>query len=364
MLPAMRILYGVVGEGMGHAIRSRVVLDHLVAEGHQVEIVASQRAVDFLRKAFEKRAEVHQIHGLHIVTEDNRIRRSKTLWENVRDGLESLPGQIAAYFELIRDFEPQAVVSDFESWTYLFGKLHRLPVFSVDNMQIINRCVIPEEVIGPYRTEFEVTKAFIKSKLPLAEHYFIATFFRPPLRKDRTTLVPPILRPEILAAKAEEGEHLLVYQTAEGNEELVKALEETGLECRIYGMRRGITEEQREGRLRYMPFSEARFIEDLRTSRAVITGGGFTLMSECVYLHKPTLSVPITGHFEQILNGRYLEHEGYGRFATSLDGASVHAFLEVVPECRAALAKVSQDGNKALFAGLDEQLDRAAAGLC
>jgi len=26
----MRILYGVVGEGMGHAMRSRVILDHLV----------------------------------------------------------------------------------------------------------------------------------------------------------------------------------------------------------------------------------------------------------------------------------------------------------------------------------------------
>jgi uncharacterized protein (TIGR00661 family) len=359
----MRILYGVVGEGMGHAIRSRVVLDHLLAEQHEVEIVASQRAVDFLKQAFEDRAEVHRVHGLHIVTEENRVRRGKTVWQNVRDGAEALPGQIAAYFQLIRDFQPQAVVSDFESWTYLFGKLHRLPVFSIDNMQIINRCVIPDDVIGPYRTEFEVTKAFIKSKLPYAEHYFIATFFRPEIRKDRTTLVPPILRPQIIAAKSEEGGHLLVYQTAEGNEALVKALQETGLECRIYGMRRGITEEQREGQLRYMPFSEPVFIEDLRTSRAVITGGGFTLMSECVYLHKPTLSVPITGHFEQILNGRYLEHEGYGRFATALDGKSVHAFLEVVPECRNALAKVTQDGNKELFGVLDEHLDRAAAGV-
>ncbi len=358
----MRILYGVVGEGMGHAIRSRVVLDHLVAEGHDVHIVASQRAVEFLQKQFGA-DNVQRIHGLHIVTEENRVRRGKTLWTNVRDGVEALPGQIEAYFELIRAFEPQAVVSDFESWSYMFGKAHRLPVFSVDNMQIINRCTLPDDVIGPYRSEFEVAKAFIKSKLPLAEHYFIATFFRPPIRKDRTTLVPPILRPEILAARAEEGEHLLVYQTAEGNEALVKALQETGLECRIYGMRRGITEEQREGRLRYMPFSEARFIEDLRTARAVITGGGFTLMSECVYLHKPTLSVPITGHFEQILNGRYLEHEGYGRFATALDGTAVHAFLEVVPQCQAALAKVSQDGNKELFGALDEHLDRAAAGL-
>lgn len=40
----MRILYGVTGEGMGHAIRSRVLLEHLVAQGHEVMVVASGKA--------------------------------------------------------------------------------------------------------------------------------------------------------------------------------------------------------------------------------------------------------------------------------------------------------------------------------
>lgn len=348
---------------MGHAIRSRVVLEHLVHdEGHDVHIVASQRAADFLRRHFSP-DKVQKIHGLHIVTEANRVRRGKTLWENVRNGAEALPGQIKAYFELLEAFEPEAVVSDFESWTYLFGRLHGLPTYSVDNMQIINRCSIPNEVIGPYRSEFEVAKAFIKSKLPGAAHYFIATFFRPPIEKDRTSLVPPILRPEILAAQPTEGEHLLVYQTAEGNQGLVEGLRQSGIECRVYGMRRDIEREVVEGNLRFRPFSEQGFIDDLASARAVITGGGFTLMSECVYLQKPTLSVPISGHFEQILNGRYLEHEGFGRFATTLDAATIHRFLEAVPQCKKALSRVSQDGNNALFAALDEQLDRAAAGL-
>ncbi len=48
----MKILYGVVGEGMGHAMRSRVVLEHLVAQGHELEIMASGRATDFLSKRF------------------------------------------------------------------------------------------------------------------------------------------------------------------------------------------------------------------------------------------------------------------------------------------------------------------------
>src|SRR3954470_16391385 len=140
----MKILYGVVGEGMGHAMRSRVILEHLLAHEHDVEIMASGRAVDFLAKHF---AGVNRIHGLHMIYEENRVRPMKTLWSNVTTGAAGLPKNIAAYFELITSFRPDAVISDFESWTYLYGKTHRLPVLSIDNMQIINRCTLPPEVV-------------------------------------------------------------------------------------------------------------------------------------------------------------------------------------------------------------------------
>lgn len=358
----MRILYGVVGEGMGHAIRSRAVLDRLVRVGHEVHIVASQRAVDFLRRHFDPEV-VSRIHGLHIVAEDNRVRRGKTLWENALAGSSALPRQIKAYFKLLEVFEPEAVISDFESWSYYFGRAHRLPVFSIDNMQIIHRCELPEAVTAGYRREFEVAKAFVRGKLPRADHYFVTTFFRPPVRKRKTTLVPPILRRDVLEAASEVGEHLLVYQTAEGNDALVTALRDSSLPCRIYGMRRDITEEQIEGNLRYRPFSETGFIEDLRTAAGVVASGGFTLMSEAVYLHKPLLSIPIEGHFEQILNGRYLQLEGYGRFAATASVDAVREFVDAIPECTDRLASVTQDGNEVLFAALGEHLDRAAAGL-
>ncbi|HEY8078710.1 MAG TPA: glycosyltransferase family protein, partial [Labilithrix sp.] len=132
----MKILYGVVGEGMGHAMRSRVILEHLVAQEHDVEIMASGRAVDFLAKRFEG---VNRIHGLHMIYEENRVRPVKTLVSNVVTGAAGMPKNIAAYFELITSFRPQAVISDFESWTYLYAQTHRLPILSIDNMQIINR---------------------------------------------------------------------------------------------------------------------------------------------------------------------------------------------------------------------------------
>lgn len=359
----MKILYGVVGEGMGHAMRSRVILEHLVAGGHEIEIMASGRAADFLRKRFAG-LEVNRIHGLHIIYEENRVRRGKTLWSNVLQGSAGVPRNIAAYFELIGDFRPDLVISDFESWTYFYAKAHGLPILSVDNMQIINRCTHPREVLEGHEASFQFTKAFVKSKLPFCDRYLITTFFFPEIRKDRTKLFPPILRPEILAAQRSQGEHLLVYQTAEGNDALEGVLASAGIECRVYGMRRDITAEQVEGHVRYRPFSEDGFIADLASARAVIAGGGFTLMGEAVYLGKPMLALPVGGQFEQVLNSRYLERLGYGRMAARLDDPAIlRAFLDEVPACADRLRAHQQDGNRLILAEIDHLLDCAAAGI-
>src|SRR6185437_8542991 len=350
----MKILYGVVGEGMGHAMRSRVVLEHLVGQGHEIEIMASGRATDFLAKRFEG---VNRIHGLHMIYEENRVRRGKTLWSNVLTGAASVPKNIQAYFDLIKGFKPEVVVSDFESWTYLYAKLNRLPIVSIDNMQIINRCTHGPDILAGYDAEFQVTRAFIKGKLPFCNHYLITTFFRPPIRKQETSLYPPILRPEILAARRRAGQHLLVYQTAEGNDGLADTLAKTGLECRIYGMRRDIHKEHVEGNLRYRPFSEAGFVDDLASARGVIAGGGFTLMGEAVYLHKPMLAVPLEHQFEQVLNARYLERVGFGLEAKTLDDPRVvHAFVEAIPRCEEKLAAYAQDGNTEILTTLDGYL--------
>src|SRR5689334_13685513 len=85
-LRRMRILYGVVGEGMGHAIRSRVILDELVKR-HDVQVVVSGRAHDYLAKRANDHLQVKKIWGFTIVTEDNEVRKFRTVLENVKGAL-------------------------------------------------------------------------------------------------------------------------------------------------------------------------------------------------------------------------------------------------------------------------------------
>jgi uncharacterized protein (TIGR00661 family) len=342
---------------MGHATRSGVILDHLTKQ-HEVHVVVSGRAREYLAQRFEN---VHKIWGLTIQYEGNSVRKLGTLLENLKGAVKGFPENIRAYFELVDDFKPDVVVSDFESFSYLYATNHMLPCISVDNMQIINRAKHPPELLAGHEREFELTRNIVKAKLPGCFHYLVATFFYPELRKDRTTLLPSILRPEILAAKSEPGEHLLVYQTSTTNTELLGALKKSGIPCKVYGVRRGIKTDEVDENLTFRPFSEAGFIDDLRTSRAVVAGGGYTLMSEAVYLHKPLLSLPVQGQFEQTLNALYLQKLGYGRHAEVLDQPTLEAFLAEVPRCATALESYFQDGNKAMLSGLDEQLELAFA---
>ena len=225
----MRILYGVVGEGMGHATRSKVVCEHLVARGHEVKIVVSGRAHAMLSKAFP---DVVEIKGLTIRYVDNRMDRDGTLARNVLAAPGMLATNVGAYFDTVSQFRPDAghqrlrlVRVPLRQAPRPAGRLDRQPA---DRQPLQARQV---RQVAASKLDYQLTKAFVRAKLPGCDHYVVTTFFEPPIRKkyeDDTTLVPPILRKEILDAKkrARPGDHVLVYQTSASDTKLLDELAE------------------------------------------------------------------------------------------------------------------------------------------
>lgn len=356
----MKILYGVVGEGMGHAMRSQVVLESLVRAGHDVRIVVSGRAANHLAARHPDR--IIRITGLQLAYRDNMVSIIRTALKNLRS-VTGVPENLRQYLKTIRDFQPDVVVSDFESWTYWFARGLQIPVVSVDNMQIIDRCTHDPEVIRAHRRAFLVARSIVQAKLPRCNAYLITTFFQPPVSKPRTTLHPPILRDVILQAKpsVRTEDHVLVYQSGTSHDALIQELKRVDAKFRVYGLRRDLTEDLQDGNLSHRPFSETAFIEDVATSRAVIAGGGFTLMGECIYLGKPMLSVPLSGQFEQILNAEYLQKLGYGEWTNRLTSDGVRAFVDRCDAYRSALESFEHDDNVGFLAALDQALVQAVA---
>ncbi|HEX6764131.1 MAG TPA: glycosyltransferase family protein [Polyangiaceae bacterium] len=357
----MRILYGVVGEGMGHATRSRVVIEHLLEKGHELRIVVSGRAHKFLvdKIGDHPNVTIDEIHGLVLSYFGNELDRTQSVFLNMKNAPKSIKKNVKVYRRVVESGAPPEVgISDFESWAALYGKRQGLPVISIDNMQIINRCKHDKELTNAKGFDFELARLAVKIKVPKAYHYLVTSFFFPKVRKKYTTLLPPILRPEIANLAWEPREHVLVYQTQTTNQNLVPTLKRLPFRFRVYGLGRDGT----EGNVNLCSFSEQRFLEDLRTSRAVIAGGGFTLLSEAVSLGIPTLSIPVSGQYEQELNARDLEALGFGRWSRIFDAEPISEFLARTDEYAAALATVPRPNNSMLFACVDELLERIGRG--
>jgi uncharacterized protein (TIGR00661 family) len=348
----MRVLYGAVGEGLGHATRSRVVAEHLIAQGHEVKMAASGRALPYLR---EHLPDVEEIWGLAFALEHGHVKAWKTFSTNVRGALRGVPEDWRRGVAVARAYGPELVVTDFDGFTYLFAKSHRLPVISIDNIQMVDRCKHDRDILRGVSRDYLEARAFVGSKLPRADRYLITTFFWPPIRKKRTILIPSILRPEILAARSESGEHLVVYGRI--SETSTAALQGSGVPCRVYGARDGLTADEKDGNLVYRPFANERFVDDLRTCRGVVASAGFSLMSEVVYLRKPMLALPLAGQFEQEMNARYVERLGYGVASTALDEVALERFLDRESEHAEALAGYEQDGNTEALETVDRAID-------
>jgi len=349
----------VVGEGMGHATRSRVIIEHLLDRGHELRIVVSGRAHRFLVERLRDRnnATIEEIHGLTLSYFENRLDKSESLFENLKSAPKGIKKNIEVYRKVAESgFRPELVMSDFESWAALYALNHFLPVVSIDNMQIINRCKHDPAITGAKGFHFKLAKLAVKIKMPGAYHYLVTSFFFPPVRKKRTTLIPPILRPEIVAAKREPRDHVLVYQTSPSSRRLLPALKKLPFRFRVYGMGR----EGEEGNVRLCAFSETAFVDDLRTARAVIAGGGFTLLSEAVSLQIPVLSVPVRQQYEQELNARYLAHLNYGAWAQSIDEDAVVRFLERLDDYQQSLQAYERRNNSMTLGCVDELIERRA----
>lgn len=363
-MSSLKILYGVNGEGLGHATRSQVVIESLLHR-HDVRVVASGAAFRFLRDRLPR---VDEIFGPSFAMEEGEIRRWATVRHNLAGAPRELPATVRHWLGVVAAWRPDVVVCDFEPLSGIYARSAHVPLVSVDNIHMIDRCRHDAAIIGAEHEDYALARAVTRAMVPTAGDYVIPTFFRPPLARGRTTLVPPILRPEVVAAEPGKGEHLLVYSN--GSTALLDALRATGLPCRVYGMRDGPEAGTSDGAISFRPRSAGGFLADLCTARAVITGGGFSLLSEAVFLGKPVLALPLHGQFEQLMNARYLEREGYGACAREIGSETLTAFLERIPAFERRLGEYDQSDNEealemiettVLAAAADDRRDRRQA---
>ncbi len=338
------ILYGVSGEGSGHSTRAKEVICHLEACGHRVRIVSFDRGLENLRQTFE----VEEIYGLRLTYVNNRVRYGRTLRRN----LLSSPKAAAGLRQLIRraqEWNIELVITDFEPLSCRVAHHLRLPLIAIDNQHCLTRARVSYP--RRYARDAALVKLVTKLMTPHSNFCFVLSFFPAEIKRryqGRTFLSAPILRREVLEARAEAGNHLLAYVTSPAPQ-IARLLSQLPMPVIAYGFGR----EGRQGNIEFRKPSLDTFLRDLAGAQAVIANAGFSLVSEALYLGKPYLALPVRHQFEQGFNAYYIQKMGYGRFTDKLRASDLADFLAALPEYRRNLARYPRHDNSALLTKLD-----------
>ena len=344
------IFYCVCGEGMGHAIRSGVIIDK-IKEKYDIYIFTSDRAFDYLNSKFDN---VYKIGGFNTVYNNNKVNDIKTLANAIKRNPTNIKVGYETLYRKTRELRPDVIVSDFEIYATIVSKIFNIPLITLDNIHMITQTKIhypPNK-----RIEMIKAKGVIKTYVVKPKFHILTSFFYPPVRpKKNAVIYPPVIREDIHKLVPSNGNHIIVYQTSRESVQLVRKLKDLKNEKFIVY---GFNVDKEDGNLNYKRFNEDEFYDDLASAKAVICNGGFTFISEAICLKKPIYSVPAIGNFEQALNGFYVERLGYGEYHEVMNPTRVKNFLNKLPRYKKKLDTVKKTNNDGIIKELIYRIEK------
>ena len=347
-----KIIYAVAGEGFGHSTRSHLIGQRLIDAGHNVMFVGSKNSLLYLKQYFGER--VKEVFGLSYAYDKGYVDPIRTLKRN----LVKLPKGHRRNVELFKKhfapFEPDLVISDFEPFSAWWAWRKNVPFISIDNEHILTLCKLEH----PAKNWFSRLTAKVVTRCHYvgAVTYVIINFFRAPLRIDSAVLAPPIVRPIVCALQPRQGEHILVYSTAgTGEDQLRQVLGKFGKQrFYVYGFNKSAEDKNCVFKER----SIEGFLTDLASARGVIASAGFSLISECMYLKKKMLLLPVAGQYEQIINAYYIQKLGLGVSSEKLDEPVLAKFLDELDKPMPADERIIWPDNDKFFHILQDVLNK------
>ena len=347
-----RIIYAVAGEGFGHSSRSQLTGQRFIDAGHDVMFVGSQKSLVYLKQYFGER--VRPIFGLSFAYVDGYVDPIETLKKNISRLPEANKQNDELFKQFFKPFKPDLIVSDFEPFSAWWALRNSVPFISIDHEHMLTLCKLKHKAKNWFS---RMTAGFVTESYYVgAIAYIIVNFFKTGLKIDSAILAPPVIRPMVAKLEPTEGEHILLYSTTgKGAEQLQSMLGKFG-DCkfRIYGF-------DRVGEFKNCIFKERStegFLADLASCRGVIASAGFSLISECLYLKKKMLLLPISGQYEQMINAYYIEKLGLGLAARQLHAQAVDRFLAEVDKPMPTNKKILWPDNDKFFEILQNQLNK------
>ncbi|PRP93401.1 hypothetical protein ENSA5_43000 [Enhygromyxa salina] len=309
-VPSARIVYALTSQGRGHSSRVTAMAEALEARGHELLFCAGGGAGRLLA---DQGREVIEVPVLRHLMHNNHIRLWTSLLQVGKKAIETR-GVVDGLIERFETFQPDLLITDFESYSVRAAQRMGLPLMCFNHQQILTHTRY--EVPRRYAWDAWVARLVINTVMPRQpEHVVVSSFFYPPLRyPGQATLVPPILRAAVREIEPSAGEHVLVYHNdPTGIVGLIEAMQAMPEQRFIaYNFERPPDAANTMPNIEFKDPNIDGFLVDLASAKAVVSTAGFTLISEALYLGKPLLVMPNGGIFEQTLNALYLRRENLG----------------------------------------------------
>nr|AQS28758.1 hypothetical protein [uncultured archaeon] len=330
----MRILYGVCGEGMGHASIASEVIPFLERMGHTIKVFTYGKGISFL-----KDFDVYPIRGLLISYEEGKVNRLKTIYSNMLDFPKNFlhMGEIK---KVIEDFKPEICISDNEPIVAQTAYLKNIPLIS---FSALNTFVF-SDVKKPFskKSSALIAKAVTRAITPRAQRRIAISFSDKTFNKGGVTYTSPVIRTSIRELKPRKEDFIVVY-LAKSHDYILKILDRLDENFVVYGM-------QGAGRKENIIFRRTpeTFAEDLGNCKAIISNSGFSVVSEAIYLKKPIFMIPIRNQYEQFYNCLVLQNKKIGEFSERPTEKEIKLFLENLERYEKSMKNINFDPDEPL----------------
>jgi uncharacterized protein (TIGR00661 family) len=341
-----KIVYAINADGFGHVTRSTPIIDHLLQKKHEIEIITDKKVADFLKQKY-KLLKIHVIPQVYFEYTNDSVKAFESFFKSFNKTNFS---NLKKATMLIKNIKPDLVISDLERYSLWAGKFLEIPTIEIDNHATIFRGDV--DFKSKDTADFLQAKSVSKFVYPFANYYFGLCFYRTQITKKNTEVFDPLFLEEIKKYKAKDGNYILVYNRFMDKAKMIPTLKKIKDQKFVIF---GYNVSKVDGNLEFRT-AKPNLFKEIAESKAIITNGGHTLITEAIYFKKPIYSVPIKHQFEQLTNANYLDKLGYGVYSKKIDPISLRKFIKNIPYYKKKLEKHKYQNQKYFLKRLDEKI--------
>ncbi len=235
--------------------------------------------------------------------------------------------------QLVKEKDPDVILNFYDFIGGLYNFLHRPKATFI--------CLAHQYLLGHPEFTFPKGRIVDKTTLLIGNHItrlgankILALSFRPMVDapNKKIFVVPPLLRKEISDLKISNDKHLLIYMVNPGYGPEVERFhaENPGIPMHCFWDKKDKPGEWRiDETLTFHQLNDKKFLEKMASAAGYVTTAGFESVCEAMYLGKPTIVIPVEGHYEQACNAIDAEKAGAGKAHHEFD---INVLKDYIPK--------------------------------